>query len=84
MAAARTASRDSFIEPTVIADVKAGRDDRAGRDLWTSARRDQGENYDDALKIANDTQFGLTGAVYSRTKQSSIARAESFMSAICI
>jgi 1-pyrroline-5-carboxylate dehydrogenase len=22
-------------------------------------------NYDDALKIANDTQFGLTGAVYS-------------------
>jgi 1-pyrroline-5-carboxylate dehydrogenase len=23
------------------------------------------ENYDDALKIANDTQFGLTGAVYS-------------------
>ncbi len=23
------------------------------------------EDYDDALKIANDTQFGLTGAVYS-------------------
>src|SRR5258705_11902643 len=23
------------------------------------------ENYDDALNIANDTQFGLTGAVYS-------------------
>jgi 1-pyrroline-5-carboxylate dehydrogenase len=24
------------------------------------------QNYEDALKIANDTQFGLTGAVYSR------------------
>ena len=42
------------------------------------------ENYDDALKIANDTQFGLTGAVYALTKRSSNARAESFMSAICI
>src|SRR5437588_537179 len=32
------------------------------------------DNYDDALRIANDTQFGLTGAVYS-TDEAKLERA---------
>jgi 1-pyrroline-5-carboxylate dehydrogenase len=54
-----------FIEPTVIADVKPGdtieQEEIFGPVLAVIKARD----YDDALKIANDTQFGLTGAVYS-------------------
>jgi len=54
-----------FIEPTVIADVKPGdtieQEEIFGPVLAVIKARD----YDDALKIANDTEFGLTGAVYS-------------------
>src|SRR5437899_2885646 len=54
-----------FIEPTVIADVKAGslieQEEIFGPVLAVIKAND----YDDALRIANDTQFGLTGAVYS-------------------
>jgi 1-pyrroline-5-carboxylate dehydrogenase len=54
-----------FIEPTVIADVKPGatieQEEIFGPVLAVIKARD----YDDALNIANDTQFGLTGAVYS-------------------
>jgi 1-pyrroline-5-carboxylate dehydrogenase len=54
-----------FIEPTVIADVKPGdtieQEEIFGPVLAVIKARD----YDDALQIANDTQFGLTGAVYS-------------------
>jgi len=28
------------------------------------------KDFDDALRIANDTEFGLTGAVYSKNKAS--------------
>jgi len=54
-----------FIEPTVIADV----DPRA-----TIAQEEifgpvlaviKAKDFDDALRIANDTQFGLTGAVFT-------------------
>ncbi|MDQ6801473.1 MAG: L-glutamate gamma-semialdehyde dehydrogenase [Acidobacteriota bacterium] len=54
-----------FIEPTVIADV----DPRA-----TIAQEEifgpvlaviKSKDFDDALRIANDTQFGLTGAVFT-------------------
>jgi 1-pyrroline-5-carboxylate dehydrogenase len=55
-----------FIEPTVIADVKPGdtieQEEIFGPVLAVIKARD----YDDALRIANDTQFGLTGAVYSK------------------
>ena len=42
------------------------------------------QNYDDALQIANDTQFGLTGAVYSKDEAKHGARGKSFTSAIFI
>jgi len=54
-----------FIEPTVIADVKPGATIEQEEIFGPVLAVIKAENYDDALKIANDTQFGLTGAVYS-------------------
>jgi 1-pyrroline-5-carboxylate dehydrogenase len=57
--------RGFFIEPTVIADVMPGatieQEEIFGPVLAVTKARD----FDDALKIANDTQFGLTGALYT-------------------
>ena len=40
------------------------------------------KDFDDALRIANDTEFGLTGAVYSHNReQARSARARSSSSA---
>ena len=54
-----------FIEPTVIADVEPGatieQEEIFGPVLAVIKARD----FDDALRIANDTQYGLTGAVYT-------------------
>ncbi|HYN86463.1 MAG TPA: L-glutamate gamma-semialdehyde dehydrogenase [Pyrinomonadaceae bacterium] len=54
-----------FIEPTVIADVKPGdrieQEEIFGPVLAVIRAKD----FDDALKIANDTEYGLTGAVYT-------------------
>jgi len=63
-----------FVEPTVITDV----DPRA-----TIAQEEifgpvlaviKSRNFDHALEIANNTEFGLTGAVYTRNKKK-LARA---------
>jgi 1-pyrroline-5-carboxylate dehydrogenase len=54
-----------FIEPTVIADVKPGATIEQEEIFGPVLAVIKAQNYDDALKIANDTQFGLTGAVYS-------------------
>ena len=54
-----------FIEPTVIADVKPGTTIEQEEIFGPVLAVIKAENYDDALRIANDTQFGLTGAVYS-------------------
>ena len=55
-----------FIEPTVIADVDAqariAQEEIFGPVLAVIKARD----YDHALEIANGTEFGLTGAVFSR------------------
>ena len=54
-----------FVEPTVIADVRPGarieQEEIFGPVLAVIKARD----FDDALAIANDTQYGLTGAVYT-------------------
>ncbi|HEX8127508.1 MAG TPA: L-glutamate gamma-semialdehyde dehydrogenase [Pyrinomonadaceae bacterium] len=54
-----------YIEPTVIADVKPGdrieQEEIFGPVLAVIRARD----FDDALRIANDTEYGLTGAVYT-------------------
>src|SRR5437879_7607248 len=54
-----------FIEPTVIADVKPGSTVEQEEIFGPVLAVIKANDYDDALKIANDTEFGLTGAVYS-------------------
>ncbi|HEX8616341.1 MAG TPA: L-glutamate gamma-semialdehyde dehydrogenase, partial [Thermoanaerobaculia bacterium] len=58
-----------FIEPTVIADVdpKAtiAQEEIFGPVLAIIKAKD----YDDALRIANDTQYGLTGAVFTDNEE---------------
>ncbi len=55
-----------FVEPTVIADVKPGarieQEEIFGPVLAVVKARD----FDHALEIANGTEFGLTGGVYSK------------------
>jgi len=57
-----------FVEPTVIADVAPGavieQEEIFGPVLACIRARD----YDHAIEIANDTEYGLTGAVYSRNR----------------
>ena len=66
--AARTAAATSS-PPTVFADVaprrRASRRRRSSARCWPSSRR---SDFDEALEIANDTEYGLTGAVYSRDR----------------
>jgi len=54
-----------FVEPTVIADVKPGATIEQEEIFGPVLAVIRAESFDDALKIANDTQFGLTGAVYT-------------------
>jgi 1-pyrroline-5-carboxylate dehydrogenase len=63
-----------FIEPTVIADVKPGSTVEQEEIFGPVLAMIKANDYDDALKIANDTQFGLTGAVYS-TDEAKLDRA---------
>ena len=63
-----------FIEPTVIADVKPGATIEQEEIFGPVLAVIKANDYDHALEIANDTQFGLTGAVYS-TDEAKLARA---------
>jgi len=54
-----------FIEPTVIADVKPGATIEQEEIFGPVLAVIKAKDFDDALNIANDTQFGLTGALYS-------------------
>jgi 1-pyrroline-5-carboxylate dehydrogenase len=64
-----------FIEPTVIADVQPGTTIEQEEIFGPVLAVIKADNYDDALRIANDTQFGLTGAVYS-TDEEKLERAK--------
>src|SRR5438094_10560445 len=58
-----------FIEPTVFADVdphaRIAQEEIFGPVLAVIKAKD----FDDALNIANNTEYGLTGALYSRDAQ---------------
>jgi 1-pyrroline-5-carboxylate dehydrogenase len=58
-----------FLQPTVIADIPPGsrleQEEVFGPLLAVIKSRD----YDHALEIANDTEFGLTGAVYTKSRE---------------
>jgi len=66
----RIAGKDGFfVEPTVFADIpaksKLEQEEIFGPVLAITKSR----NYDHALEIANDTEFGLTGAVYTSSRE---------------
>jgi 1-pyrroline-5-carboxylate dehydrogenase len=65
----RTTGEGYFIEPTVIADIapsaRLAQEEIFGPVLAVIRARD----FDDALAIANNTEYGLTGAVYSASPQ---------------
>jgi len=58
-----------YIEPTIFGDVppnaRIAQEEIFGPVLAMIRAKD----FDDALHIANDTEFGLTGAVYSRNRE---------------
>jgi len=68
-ARATEAGEGYFIQPTVIADVppksRLEQEEVFGPVLAVIKAR----NFDHALEIANDTEFGLTGAVYSLSRE---------------
>jgi len=72
---ARAAGEGYFIQPTVIADIqpksKLEQEEIFGPVLAVI----KSKNFDHALEIANDTEFGLTGAAYT-TSPDRIERAK--------
>ncbi len=75
----KTAGGDGyFVEPTVIADVpqkaRIFREEIFGPVLAVT----KAKNFDEALKMANDSEFGLTGAVYTRNPEKIERAAEEF------
>jgi len=67
-----------FLEPTVIADIapkaRIFQEEIFGPVLAVT----KAKNFDDALAMANDSEFGLTGAVYSRNPKKIERAAEEF------
>ncbi|BAD41726.1 L-glutamate gamma-semialdehyde dehydrogenase [Symbiobacterium thermophilum] len=57
-----------FIQPTIFADVdsraRIGQEEIFGPVLAIMKAKD----FEDAIRIANDTEYGLTGSVYSRNR----------------
>jgi 1-pyrroline-5-carboxylate dehydrogenase len=65
---ATNAGEGYFLQPTVIADIppksRLEQEEVFGPVLAVI----KAKNYDHALEIANDTEFGLTGAVYTKSR----------------
>jgi len=79
VAGGKQAAHDGyFIEPTVIADVspkaRIFQEEIFGPVLAVTKAKD----FDEALRMANDTEFGLTGAVYSQNPKKVARAAEEF------
>jgi 1-pyrroline-5-carboxylate dehydrogenase len=58
-----------FIEPTIVDDVKPGATLEQEEVFAPVLAVIKARDYDHALEIANDTEFGLTGAVYSASEE---------------
>ncbi|MGA9813040.1 MAG: L-glutamate gamma-semialdehyde dehydrogenase [Terriglobales bacterium] len=71
---AKSAGEGYFLQPTVIADIPAGSRLEQEEVFGPLLAVIKSKNYSQALDIANDTEFGLTGAVYTKSKDK-IARA---------
>ncbi len=62
-------SQGYFIEPTIIDNVKPGDTIEQEEVFAPVLAVIKARDYEHALEIANDTEFGLTGAVYSRSQE---------------
>ncbi|MBI1851973.1 MAG: L-glutamate gamma-semialdehyde dehydrogenase [Planctomycetes bacterium] len=74
----KTGAKGYFIQPTVIADVapnaRLSQEEIFGPVLAVT----KAENFDEALEIANNTEYGLTGAVYTRDRAKLEAAKQAF------
>jgi 1-pyrroline-5-carboxylate dehydrogenase len=58
-----------FIEPTIVADVLPGATIEQEEIFAPVLAVIKARDYDHAIEIANDTEFGLTGAVYTASEE---------------
>jgi 1-pyrroline-5-carboxylate dehydrogenase len=66
---AKNAGEGYFLQPTVIADIPPKSRLEQEEVFGPLLAVIKSKNYDHALEIANDTEFGLTGAVYTGTRE---------------
>jgi 1-pyrroline-5-carboxylate dehydrogenase len=64
--AAKEAGEGYFIQPTIVADVKPGAAIEQEEIFGPVLAFIRAKDFDHALEIANDTDYGLTGAIYSK------------------
>jgi 1-pyrroline-5-carboxylate dehydrogenase len=57
-----------FIEPTVFADIKPGSKLEQEEIFGPVLAIIKSKNFEHALEIANDTEFGLTGAIFTKNE----------------
>ena len=65
----RAAGDGYFVEPTVVADVIPNATISQEEIFGPVLAVIRADDFDHALEIANNTEFGLTGAVYTRNKK---------------
>lgn len=71
----RVGDEGYYIAPTVFADVAPGSTLEQEEIFGPVLALVPVDNFDEALRVANDTEYGLTGAIYSRS-QKNIDRAK--------
>jgi 1-pyrroline-5-carboxylate dehydrogenase len=67
-----------YLQPTVIADVAPKATISQEEIFGPVLAVIKAKNFDEALEIANNTEFGLTGAVYTKNRQKLERAAEEF------
>src|SRR5712692_6048581 len=65
----KSAGEGYFLQPTVIADIPPKSRLEQEEVFGPLLAVIKAKNYDHALEIANDTEFGLTGAVYTKSRE---------------
>ncbi|HEY6294007.1 MAG TPA: L-glutamate gamma-semialdehyde dehydrogenase [Terriglobia bacterium] len=73
-----TSNSGHFIAPTVIADVAPGAKISLEEIFGPVLAVIKAKDFDEALEIANNTEYGLTGAVYTKNRHKLEKAAESF------
>lgn len=71
-------SNGYYIEPTVIADIKPDARISLEEIFGPVLAVISAKNFDEALEIANNTEYGLTGAVYTKSRKNLDRAAKEF------